>query len=58
VCENPAASMLKGWIFVLHAAAKSPQSFLAERFQHISSLFPGNFSFQRAQTLATSLDYQ
>jgi len=49
--------MLSGWIFVLHAAAKSPQSFLAERC-HISSLFPGNFSFQRAQTLATSLDYQ
>jgi len=50
--------MLKGWIFVLYAAAKSPQSFLAERFQYISSLFPGKFSFQRAQTLATSLDYQ
>jgi len=44
--------------FVLHAAAKSPQSFLAERFQYISSLFPGKSSFQRAQTLATSLDYQ
>jgi hypothetical protein len=53
-----AASMLSGWIFVLYAAAKSPQSFLGERFQYISSLFPGKFSFQRAQTLATSLDYQ
>jgi len=26
--------MLSGWIFVLHAAAKSPQSFLAERCQY------------------------
>jgi len=50
--------MLSGWIFVLHAAVKSPQSFLAERFQYITSLFPGKFSFQRAQTLATSIDYQ
>jgi len=49
--------MLSGWIFVLHAAAKSPQSFLAERCQY-QFVVSRKFSFQRAQTLATSLDYQ